>query len=176
MAKCGYCGSNILIGGVRAGDQRFCNNTCHRDAFILSVTKNVPAAVLERQIEEVWRGHCLKCQQPGPIDVHKFHEVWSALILTRWTTQAQVSCHACGVKRQLGGAAFSLCFGWWGFPWGLILTPVQITRNVVGMCRGPKSDRPSDELRKQVLVNLGAQMIARQASAKQPPPLPNRPS
>jgi len=35
--------------------------------------------------------------------------------LTRWTTKAQVSCHACAVKQQLGGAAFSFFCGWWGF-------------------------------------------------------------
>jgi hypothetical protein len=92
------------------------------------------------------------------------------LVLTRWTTKAQVSCRSCATKRQLGGAAFSLGFGWWGFPWGLFLTPVQITRNVIGMSRGPDSARPSDDLRKLVLVNLGTQMLARQqATAIQPP-------
>jgi hypothetical protein len=159
------------MGGVRAGDQRFCNNKCHQNAYILSVTKNVPPAVLDRKVEEVWRGNCPKCRQLGPIDVHKVHEVWSALILTRWTTKVQVSCHSCAIKRQLGGVVFSLFFGWWGFPWGLILTPVQITRNIVGMSRGPDSARPSKDLRKLVLVNLGTQMMAGQKAANQPPPL-----
>jgi len=68
--------------------------------------------------------------------------------------------------------AFSLFFGWWGFPWGLVLTPVQITRNLIGMSRGPDSPRPSEDLRKMVLVNLGAQMAASQkAAADQPPPI-----
>lgn len=173
MAKCDYCGATILMGGVRAGSQRFCNNKCHQNAYVLSVTKNVPADELERKVEEVWRGNCPKCRQLGPIDVHKFHEVWSILFLTRWTTTPQISCRSCATKRQLGGAAFSLFCGWWGFPWGLILTPVQITRNVVGMCAGPNSDKPSPALRKIVLVNLGAQMMAaKKAAVTQPPPLP----
>ena len=171
MAKCGYCGSTIVIGGVRAGDQRFCNNKCHQGAYILSVTKNVPADVLDRQVEEVWRGNCPKCRQLGPVDVHKVHEVWSALVLTRLTTKAQVSCRSCATKRQLGGAAFSFFFGWWGFPWGLILTPIQVTRNIVGMSCGPGSSRPSDDLRKLVLVDLGMQMIASQKATGQPPQL-----
>jgi hypothetical protein len=170
MSKCAYCNSTIIMGGVRAGEQRFCNNRCHQSAYILSVTKNVPPEVLERKVEEAWRGNCPKCGGLGPIDVHKVHEVWSALLLTRWTTKAQVSCRSCGVKRQLGGVAFSFFFGWWGFPWGLILTPVQITRNVVGMSRGPDSSRASDALRKLVLVNLGAQMIASQKAAANPLP------
>ena len=173
MAKCGYCGSTIIMGGVSAGGQRFCNNKCHQGAHILSITKNVPAEVLDRKVEEVWRDNCPQCRQLGPVDVHKVHEVWSALILTRWTTKVQVSCRSCAIKRQLGGAAFSFCFGWWGIPWGLVLTPVQITRNVIGMSRGPDAARPSDDLRKLVLVNLGTQiMMANQKAPNPPPPLP----
>jgi hypothetical protein len=172
MSKCGYCGSTIIMGGVRSGDQRFCNKTCFQNARIISVTKNVPNDVLGRKIEEVWRGNCPMCRSLGPVDVHKVYEVWSALVLTRWTTKAQVSCHACAVKRQLGGTAFSLVLGWWGFPWGLVLTPVQITRNIMGMVRGPDPSRPSDALRKAVLVNLGAQTLANpKSTANQPPPL-----
>src|SRR5262252_4770125 len=137
MGKCGNCGSTIIMGGVRAGDQSFCNNNCAQNAYVLSVTKSLPTDLVERQIEEIWRGNCPKCRGPGPIDVHKIHEVWSALFLTRWSTKGQVSCRSCAVKRQLGGIAFSFFFGWWGFPWGLILTPVQIIRNIVAMSRGP---------------------------------------
>ena len=170
MAKCGYCGSTIIIGGVRTGDQRFCNARCHRNASVLSVTKDIPAELLDRKINEVWRGTCPKCGRFGPIDVHKVHEVWSAVVLTRWTTKAQVSCHPCAVKRQLGGVAFSLVCGWWGIPWGFILTPVQVTRNVIGICSGPSTARPSEELRKLVLVNIGSQILANQKAANLAPP------
>ena len=173
MATCGYCGSTIIMGGVRAGDQRFCNKKCLQSAYILSVTKNVQPEVLERNVEAVWRGNCPKCRCQGPIDVHQHYEVWSALILTRWTTKSQVSCRSCAIKQQLGSAALSMVCGWWGLPWGLILTPVQVTRNFVAMSKKPDPSRPSDKLRKVVLVNLGAQMIANQnAAANAPPRLP----
>jgi hypothetical protein len=172
MAKCAYCGSTIF-GGVREGNQRFCNTKCRKNAYILSVSKQVPTDVLERQVEEIFRGNCPKCRGLGPIDVHKVHQVWSALVLTRWTTNAQVSCRSCATKSQLGGAFFSFVCGWWGFPWGLILTPVQITRNVVGMVRGPDPSKPSDDLRKLVQVNIGLQMLQkqRQDTAKNLPPV-----
>jgi hypothetical protein len=169
MAKCGYCNSTIIIGGVGAGNQKFCNNKCHQSAYVLSATKNVPADVLDRKVDELWRNNCPKCTGSGPIDVHKVYEVWSALVLTRWKTNAQVSCRSCATKRQLAGAAFSLFFGWWGFPWGLILTPVQITRNIIAMAGGPTSAQPSAELRKLVLVNVGTQLIANQKRVNQPP-------
>jgi hypothetical protein len=172
MAKCSYCNSTIVIGGVRSGDQRYCNSQCQQNAYILGATKTIPADVLDRKVEEVWRGNCPKCGLVGPIDVHKFHEVWSALFLTRWTTKVQVSCRSCASKRQFGGIAFSLFFGWWGIPWGLVLTPVQIARNFIDINRGPDSSRPSDDLRKLVLVNLGTQMLASQkagANLQRPP-------
>ena len=65
MAKCGYCGSTIVMGGVRAGNERFCNQKCHLNAHILGVTQNVPADILERKVEEVWRGNCPKCRGLG---------------------------------------------------------------------------------------------------------------
>jgi hypothetical protein len=172
MAKCGYCGSTIMMGGVRTRDheQRFCNNKCHQNASILGVAKNVPSEVVEREVERIWSGVCPKCRGPGPVDHHRVHEVWSALVLTRWTTKAEVSCRSCAAKRQFGGAARSFFLGWWGLPWGLILTPVQITRNFVGLTRGPDPSRASAGLRKLVLVTIGSQMIARQKAAKTPPP------
>src|SRR2546427_12406509 len=121
MTKCGYCGSRIFMGGVRSGDQRFCNKKCHQNAYVLSVTKNVPTEVIERKVEELWRGNCPKCRALGPVDVHKIYEVYSLLYVTRWTTRSQLSCRSCGTKRQLRGIMFSFFCGWWGFPWGLIL-------------------------------------------------------
>src|ERR1051326_9155054 len=109
---------------------------CSQNAYVLNLSKTVPNDVLERKVEEVWRGNCPKCTGLGPVDVHRTYEVWSALVLTRWTTQAHVSCKSFATKKQLGSAALSLVLGWWGFPWGLILTPVQVTRNIIGMSRG----------------------------------------
>jgi hypothetical protein len=41
---------------VPGGTLFFRNNKCRQNAHILSVTKNVPADVLDRKVEEVWRG------------------------------------------------------------------------------------------------------------------------
>lgn len=170
MAKCGYCDSTIFLGGVRAGDQRFCNRTCYQNAFVLNVTKNVPAAQIDQRVEELWRGNCPLCNGHGPVDVHRFHQVWSILVLTNWSSASRVSCKSCGVKRQFGALAFSFFLGWWGIPWGLILTPVQMTRNITGMCRNAGKEQPSEDLRKLVIINIGTQMLANQKLAKSAPP------
>jgi hypothetical protein len=171
MAKCGYCGSTIFMGGARTGDQRFCNSKCQQAGHLLNLAKLVPADMLERRVEEVYRGNCPKCRGLGPIEVHKFHQVWSILVMTRWTTSQQVSCRSCATKRQAGALAFSLLCGWWGFPWGLVLTPVQVARNIAGMCANRNSSEPSADLRKLVQINLGLQLNAagQQMPEKAPP-------
>jgi len=156
------------MGGVASGAQRFCNRTCLTNAYVLSIAQQVPADVVDRQAEEVYRGNCPKCRGPGPIDVHKVHRVWSALLLTQWSTTPQVSCRSCATKSQAGGALFSAVLGWWGFPWGLILTPVQIVRNVAGMCRSSPA-QPSEGLRKLIMVGIASQAI--QSTQQNAPPV-----
>jgi hypothetical protein len=75
------------------------------------------------------------------------------------------------MHRQLAGAISSLLVGWWGFPWGLIYTPVQIVRNIGALKNPPDPSRPSDALRKSVVVNIGRSMVAqKKVNASQPPP------
>jgi hypothetical protein len=61
--------------------------------------------------------------------------------------------------------------GWWGFPWGLVLTPIQMARNIMGIFAGPDFSRPSADLRKMVQVMLAARMVVdqRQTAAQVPP-------
>jgi len=106
MAKCGYCNSTIVIGGVNAGGSRYCNKKCQDNATILAVSQTVPAEVLDRHIDELWRGNCPKCKGAGPVDVHQVYEIWSALVVSRSTTTQMVSCRSCAKKRQFQGLFF----------------------------------------------------------------------
>jgi len=69
------------------------------------------------------------------------------------------------MKSQIGNAMFSFLFGWWGFPWGFIYTPVQVIRNITGMFRGSDEKRPSGELEKLVRIHIAAQVLAAQREA-----------
>src|SRR5947199_7473086 len=121
MAQCGYCGTTIIFGGVRDGAQRFCNNKCHQSAYVLRVSEHVPPDVLEQQVRAIHEGDCPCCgKRRGPVDVHKTYRVWSALVLTHWSTNLRLSCRSCATKGQIGGVFFCLFLGWWGFPWGLV--------------------------------------------------------
>jgi hypothetical protein len=164
MANCGYCGTKILFGGSRMGDQRYCNATCAQRGALLNLSRQLPDTTINQQLWSVHQGRCPKCTGAGPVDVHTSYRVYSFLVMTRWVNTPQVSCRACGVKSQMTGAGLSLLLGWWGFPWGLIMTPVQIGRNIAAACSPPDPTKPSSQLERLVRVNIAAQ-VARKAPA-----------
>ncbi len=167
MGACSYCGSRIWFGGVREGQMRFCNQVCHRRGTYLQFADQLPQDAVAEHVKEVHRGNCPKCGGPGPIDVHKSHQVWSVIVLTSWKTQPHICCRKCATAAQAKGVFFSLIFGWWGFPWGLIITPVQIVKNIGGMAAGPDPSKPTPELEKLIKINLAEQVLRSHAAAVQ---------
>lgn len=159
MATCAACGTTIIFGGTRAGDLRFCNKKCQQKGGILLVAEQVPTEIVLRQATQIHRGICPKCGGPGPVDVHMGYRVWSALLMTSWQSMQRVCCRSCGVKGQALDALFSLVLGWWGFPWGFIITPVQVGRNIVGMFSAPDPDNPSPRLEKSVRIAIASQAL-----------------
>jgi hypothetical protein len=176
MANCSYCDSFIVFGGKTDATGRYCNEKCRRAGNLVALSAQVPRQELDRMLDEIYRGNCPRCGGLGPIDVHKAHQVWSALVLTSWSSKPELSCKPCATKRQLGATLFSGVCGWWGLPWGLVLTPIQVTRNIVEMVSGPKHGVPSPLLQKFVRVQAGAHWL--QKSRPQTPapsgPLPPR--
>ena len=106
------------------------------------------------------------------MEVHKVYRIWSAILLTRWSNTQELCCRSCATKSQVGALIFSMGLGWWGFPWGIVLTPIQVAKNLLGIFAGPNLSQPSADLRKLVQVMLGARMIEDQRRAAGPvPPL-----
>ena len=164
MDTCSYCGTTIIMGGVRSGTERYCNNKCASNGHVLKVAGTLPPDLIDRQVQELYHGNCPKCNGTGPIDIHKTHRVWSALLVTRWTSASQLCCRSCATKNQAGAIAFCLLLGWWGFPWGLILTPVQVGRNIFEIYDRRSDGQASDGLRRLVRVHLGAKALLRAKS------------
>ena len=169
MARCAYCNTVILFGGVKDGDLRFCNETCHQQGQFLLVADQVPEELVAEQVAAVHEGPCPKCGGTGPVDVHTSYLVWSALVLTTWKSSPQVCCRGCGIKAKVWDTVLSGVFGWWGFPWGLVFTPVQIGRNIWGLLSSPDPTTPSDQLVKNVRLGLAAHAVeaSRQQAAEE---------
>ena len=100
------------------------------------------------------------CGGPGPVDLRISHRIWSALIVSSWINRPRLTCRECGVKANVKDGLFSLVFGWWGRPWGVIVTPVQVSRNVMRVLRCPDDSKPSPELERMVRLRLAADVIA----------------
>lgn len=181
MANCAYCNTYILFGGAKDGNLRFCNEDCKQKGYLHAFSQSLPEDFIQQQVEEVHQGQCPRCQGRGPVDVHTSYFVWSILVLTSWKNKPQVSCRSCGIKSQLGNALGSALVGWWGIPHGLLLTPVQIVRNFIGIFNPPPASRPSPTLSNMIRLHLGAQVLARQQQQQQqqgsvPPGSAARPS
>jgi hypothetical protein len=173
MRKCSYCDSNIIIGGVRDGDLRFCNQKCRQEGALLKVAQLVPEEEVKRRVLAVHQGPCPKCKRASPSDVHTSYFVWSALLLTSWKTVPEVSCVSCGRKAKILGAIGSFFLGWWGFPWGLVLTPIIVTRNLWGLVRSRPSSAPSPQLERIVRLGMAAELQRIDQTRAVPPPLKN---
>jgi hypothetical protein len=169
MAKCGYCGTTILLGGKKAGGERFCNDQCLQKGVLLTVADQVPEEAVQDYIHKVHSGECPKCQGRGPVDVHTSHRVWSALVITSWGSRPQVCCQSCGSKSKIGDMFFSLLLGWWGFPWGLFITPVQVVRNLAGLVGGQDPSKPSEQLEKMLRLELAANIVQHSQGQEESP-------
>lgn len=167
MARCAYCDTRILFGGKQIGERRYCGDKCATHGALAIAAESFSAQDVAHHVTLVHRGNCPKCDGQGPVDVHTSHRVWSALFMTQWSSRPAICCRRCGNKRRLGDAAFSLVLGWWGFPWGVLMTPVQVLRNLVGSLRAPDPERPSAQLEKQLRLHLAQQVVAAQRSPGQ---------
>jgi len=160
VASFAYCQATIVFGGKQEGNLRFCNERCLIRGRLLVRSQSLPQGNVDAFVQKLHMGACPQCQGPGPVDVFTAHQVWSALFLTSWKSSAQSSCKSCGTKSQVKALLLSLVLGWWGFPWGLVMTPVQIVRNVRGMMRTPDPLRASPELERLARVQLASQQAA----------------
>ena len=160
MGKCVSCGRTIAFGGIKEGDRQFCGKPCRDRAHLNSASAQLPDEFVLEKAHEVHSSACPKCGGAGPVDLHTSYTVWSAGVLTRWGHKSEVCCRACGRNAKLKAIAFSGLLGWWGFPWGLLMTPAQLIRNVGGIVKGHDPSRPSDKLVELVRKNLSARLIA----------------
>ncbi len=146
MSSCSACGTTIIFGGKKIGGKHFCNNTCARNGPILARAAQLSDADVRALALRIHAGRCPICSGAGPVDVRVSHQVWSALILTRFKSTQHIACRTCGMKKQVGDLLISAVAGWWGFPWGLLVTPIQVGRNISGMLLAPNPRQPSAQL------------------------------
>lgn len=155
MSACNHCGKFILFGGRRVEDRVYCGAGCAAHDQELTLSRQIPAEQVREQMQRLRLAPCPRCKGPGPVDVHASHKVHSFLVMTQWSRPQVIGCRRCGLRRQFGHLFYSAVLGWWGFPWGLVMTPVQVVRNIGGIVRARGAHASSPEF-EQVVRRLMA--------------------
>jgi hypothetical protein len=169
MSVCDYCGKKFNLFGVHENGYSFCSANCRdRARELLKLLDGVAPQEIQSQIDRVHAGPCQGCGGSGPVDLHHSYRVYSAVVFTSWSTRNHFVCSSCARKEQLKSLGFSALLGWWGFPFGFILTPVQIVRNITALAGGPDAQRLQDvvklNLARQIAAHTSGPQAARAAS------------
>jgi hypothetical protein len=157
MAKCALCGCTILFGGVKEGPYRFCNRTCHERGAAVVLAPQIPEEIVSDVVQQVHAGACPLCGGAGPVDAHQSFLVYSLIVVSSWKTALALSCRRCARKRQALHMLNCVVCGWWSFPWGIVMTPVQLGRNLACFFGGPDPQVPSSKLEEIVRLDLARQ-------------------
>jgi DnaJ domain len=69
-----------------------------------------------------------------------FRYVVSLVVITTTKPKSEIYCRDCASKAAFRASAISAACGWWGFPWGPLLTIKEIVRNALGGDRNSEID------------------------------------
>jgi hypothetical protein len=152
----------MLWSGKKVNGMWFCNDLCVQEGIHLTVADKVPDTMVEEYAQEVHSGACPLCNQPGTIDVHTSHKIWSLLTVSSLSRKSIICCNGCGFKKKAGDIAFCLVFGWWSMT-GILLTPFQVFRNLLEFFNLPHPDYPSDHLKQMLRGELAKAMLKAQS-------------
>lgn len=161
MGRCAYC-NKFIIGGKKQGKLRFCGNDCFQYGYLFALAEEAEPGLVEEQVLAVREMDCPICGGVGPVDFSTSHRAWSVIILTSWNDSPLLSCASCGKKAIWNGIAFTSLCGWWGIPFGLLVTPWQIMNGFKSLGKIPHDGEPSEELNKRVKLQIAAEIMQNQ--------------
>jgi len=170
LNRCDGCDQIILTGGTKVGDLRFCTSKCASNAIdLINIDQHsltLPEKFVETQVMQVFEGPCPRCGMTGGVDLFEAHWVWSILVMTQWKTTGGLSCQGCATKARIYALLVSSTCGWWGFPWGIFITPIQILRNFVALLEFSRME-PSTKLVHHIRRTLAAQDLMERRATDQ---------
>lgn len=150
MASCGYCDATILFGGVKMRGKVYCNEHCREADVTNEITATIPESHLEQALAEFREAPCPVCGSRGPVDMHTSYRVLSFIVLTQHAEIPRVSCRSCAGNAKIKDGLITFLFGWWGVPFGIVLTPVFLCRNIYGFLFPVSELEPSPQFREHV--------------------------
>jgi hypothetical protein len=154
MAHCDHCGVSFRGMSIANGRYRFCNGVCAEKGAVLRKLDRVDVGVINEHIARAQAGPCAECAANAKVDMYYSYRAHSVLVYTSWKKRTHFCCRSCGRRHQISSIAYCMCLGWWGVPFGLVITPWQIAMNLGALLRN--SNGPSNELQRIIRLNLAA--------------------
>jgi len=161
MPSCTNCNRLLVpMEGIQLGEELFCGARCMSSGSVILRANSLPSDVIQGMVQQAHSGPCPVCRlQRGAVDVHYAHKIASFFIFSTWSSAPQISCTHCAIKRQSLALVYCILVGWWGFPWGILGTPVQVVRNIISMVKsGKKPIQPSAQLERFVRIAAALQL------------------
>ncbi len=85
---------------------------------------------IEQYIQTIQSLPCPKCTlQFERLNASLIHKIRSFIFMTNYESKIYIACDTCISKEKNKQLLLNSLLGWWGFPWGLIKTPVFITKH-----------------------------------------------
>lgn len=126
------------------------------------ISDTVPEDAVDELVVQIKNSKCPTCENIGGIEMFKSYFVYSIIILTSWKEKPTLSCRSCAKKRQINDLVASFFLGWWGIPFGIIVTPIIVIMNVVAMFRDPSKKNPSKELKERARLLIAHDILTNQ--------------
>jgi hypothetical protein len=156
---CDYCGTSLRGGYISSeSGQRFCSDRCRESLYFIEAAGDIPHDKIMDATHALWKGRCMRCRLKGSkVDFRTHYWVHSMVFFTAWGSKVDMCCRGCGIKKNVQGMAYSLLLGWWGMPFGLFITPIQVTRNIRQMFR--RDLQPSAQLQGVARLQVAKQIV-----------------
>ncbi|MBI3713798.1 MAG: hypothetical protein HY253_12680 [Burkholderiales bacterium] len=154
-SECDYCSNSARYKPTFDSGQRFCSKKCLHAARISEAAVDLTKTEIEQMAEKIRSGVCPVCNEiSSPVEVRFHHTVTSFIVLTRYTKRSSVCCVNCGRKENWKAFVSTFLLGWWGFPWGVFMTPTYLIANLGEMFEGRKVGEPSEDLLREAKFRL----------------------
>lgn len=98
---------------------------------------------------------CPSCgQETKKLNAIMVHKVTSFLVITSSTRKHFIACPNCLNRKNNDAIVSTLLLGWWGFPWGLLKTPLYIYRNLRER-KWIHGEEPNEILKAFTFIHIG---------------------
>ena len=159
MPSSSYCCASFNYRPVKREGRIYCGGSCLKQFEIDDLAERISEDEVKARAKSMRRSGCPLCRDDDPVDIHSAHYVWSLVLVSFYHTEMRLSCLSCAKTRQFRAIISCVGLGCWGLP-GIILVPMQVVRNLIGLLWPHGRKQASEDLEWMAAQQLAAEQIA----------------